>query len=390
MNAIKKANYIEVTLGSIGKLLMGQSPLGNSYNKDNNGLPLLNGAVDLKKEGIVVRQYTTNPTKIAKRGDLLFCIRATIGNLSEADRDYCIGRGVAALRVKSSVSKKYVWYKLEQLFDEMRRLSQGGVIKGLKKQELEAFKLFLPKEIEVQQRVAQVLSKLDENIAITKDVIKKTKKLRMSLMQELLTRGIGHKEFKKTKLGVIPSEWKIVSFNEIVSIANGQVNPTINPYKSMILVAPNHLESDSGRIIKKETAESQRAISGKYLVRKGDVIYSKIRPYLKKVAVAEEDCLCSADMYPMKGTDELYNFFLFHTLLSVRFTNFVNDISARTGIPKVNREELGFYKFGLPPIPEQIEISNILSKIDEKIKIYERIKSSLEILKKGLMQVLLK
>lgn len=270
-------------------------------------------------------------------------------------------------------------------FLDLRVYTNGTTRGKLNKEALMNIKISVP-NIEVQNQIAQILSKVDEDIEATDEIIKKTKKLKAGLMQELLTRGIGHKKFKKTKLGMIPSEWEIVGFDEVVSIANGQVNPTINPYKSTILVAPNHLESDTGRIIKKETAESQRAISGKYLVKKGDVIYSKIRPYLKKVAVAEEDCLCSADMYPMKGTDKLHNSFLFYSLLSVRFTNFVNDISARTGIPKVNREELGFYKFGLPPISEQVEISNILSKIDEKVGIYEKIKSRLEILKVGLMQ----
>jgi len=208
-------------------------------------------------------------------------------------------------------------------------------------------------------------------------------------MQKLLTKGIGHTKFKQSELGEIPEEWEVVRFGEVAKITNGQVDPKQEPYKHMILIAPNHIKSNSGTITEKESADAQGAISGKYFVNKGDIIYSKIRPYLKKVTLADEECLCSADMYPIKGTEKLNNIFLFYILLTDHFTDFANSNSARTGIPKINREELNAYKFALPSINEQKSIGQILASIDSKILFNKKLKSKLKLLKKGLMNDLL-
>jgi type I restriction enzyme S subunit len=67
----------------------------------------------------------------------------------------------------------------------------------------------------------------------------------------------------------------------------------------MILVAPDHIESKTGRLLQKITASEQHAISGKYLFKPKDIVYSKIRPYLRKAILASFSALCSADMYPL-------------------------------------------------------------------------------------------
>ena len=82
---------------------MGISPEGKSYNDAGVGIPLLNGAADFQGSVIVPRKWTNDPIKVCKKGSLLFCIRATIGNLVFADREYCLGRGVAALNAKNVV-----------------------------------------------------------------------------------------------------------------------------------------------------------------------------------------------------------------------------------------------------------------------------------------------
>ena len=184
-------------------------------------------------------------------------------------------------------------------------------------------------------------------------------------------------------------DWKNVILGDCIEIKNGQVDPRIIQYSEMILIAPNHIESSTGRITYKETSIEQNAISGKYLVNKGDVIYSKIRPYLMKVAIAEEGCLCSADMYPINGKSTIINRYLFYLLLSDRFTQFAISQSGRTGIPKINREELNEYIFPLPPLPEQKKIAQILSIWDRAIELLEKKIAAKEKLKKGLMQKLL-
>ena len=284
-----------------------------------------------------------------------------------------------------SVDVKYLYYWIDFNKSYLTKMAVGSTVKSLRMYMLEKFPIKVPTK-SVQQKIVDLFTSLDEAIQKTNQMIQKTVVLKQGLMQELLTKGIGHKKFKKTKLGVIPEDWELVFLGDVTKITNGQVDPKKEPYSNMTLIAPNHIESSSGRILERVSVFAQQAISGKYLVKSGDVIYSKIRPYLKKVTIADSDCLCSADMYPIKGTEKLDSRFLFHILLSDNFTNYANDNSGRTGIPKINREELSRYLFTLPPVIEQQQIASILSSIDNDMVSNQKTKAIYISLKNGLMQ----
>ncbi len=151
----------------------------------------------------------------------------------------------------------------------------------------------------------------------------------------------------------IPSHWKLSKFSWAVDIAEGQVNPEDSVYADQVLIAPNHIESGTGRLVGRETATDQGAISGKYICRPGDVVYSKIRPALQKAAIAEEDCLCSADMYPLRPRPGLTSRYLLYLIVSHPFTEWAVLESARVAMPKINRESLNDLRIPVPPVREQ-------------------------------------
>ena len=168
-------------------------------------------------------------------------------------------------------------------------------------------------------------------------------------------------------LGEVPAHWEIVKFPRVVQIAEGQVDPKQDPYREMILVAPNHIESNTGRLVAQESAESQGAESGKYLCLPGDVVYSKIRPALRKASLVDMSCLCSADMYPLRVRHSLDNRFLLWTILSEPFSRFAIMESQRVAMPKINRESLNELRLLLPPLEEQGKISVQIDKEVERI-----------------------
>ncbi len=135
----------------------------------------------------------------------------------------------------------------------------------------------------------------------------------------------------------------------------------------LALIAPNHVESGTGRLLHLETATVQGAISGKYLVRTGDVVYSKIRPALRKVCVAPVDCLCSADMYPLRTAPTLSNRFLLYWMLSEPFSALAVLESQRVAMPKINRDSLKPIPIPLPPRAEQEAIADFLDRETEQI-----------------------
>jgi len=174
-------------LGEIGKITMGQSPVGTSYTLNKDDIPLINGAVELTPDGIIINKYTNQPTRMSNAGDLLFCIRATIGNLQYSDKKYCLGRGVSALTVALNNDKNFVYYQLIRLFIEMINKSEGGVIKGLRKEDLSNLKFHIPIHLEDQKEIGSVLLDIDNEIKALEKKLSKTKQLKQGLMQQLLT-----------------------------------------------------------------------------------------------------------------------------------------------------------------------------------------------------------
>lgn len=162
-------------------------------------------------------------------------------------------------------------------------------------------------------------------------------------------------------LGRVPRHWEVSRFGRHMRLNGGQVDPRSEPWAGMILVAPNHVESGTGRIIGRESARDQGADSGKYLASRGQILYSKIRPALNKVAIAQEACLCSADMYAMSSLHhEDDTQYLMYFMLSRPFHTYMTQLSMRVKMPKVNREELGTAPWLRPPAAEQRVIAEYL------------------------------
>nr|WP_256423075.1 restriction endonuclease subunit S [Tolypothrix sp. PCC 7910] len=163
-------------------------------------------------------------------------------------------------------------------------------------------------------------------------------------------------------LDEIPEHWKRIPFRWCCYITEGQVDPTQPKFKDLPLIAPNHIESQTGKLVAKETAEDQGAISGKYFYKSGTLLYSKIRPALVKACISEEDGLCSADMYPIKTAGILSNKFMLYQILSKNFTQLAILVSDRVAMPKVNRETLGGFPILVPPLKEQQQIVDYLDE----------------------------
>ena len=229
-------------------------------------------------------------------------------------------------------------------------------------------------------------AKLDTLVAKKRELIEKLKEKRTALISRTVTRGLpaeaaraaGLNPNPKLKpsgiewLGGIPEHWDLSKFSRDIHVAEGQIDPEVEPYASMLLIAPNHIESGTGRLIGKETAAEQGAESGKYWCRAGEVIYSKIRPALAKATIAPEDCLCSADMYPISGNQRFESRYICWVFLSQQFTAWSVLESDRVAMPKINRETLGELRMPVPPTPEQRAIADYLDRestnIDRMVK----------------------
>ena len=144
----KETTYKEFK--ELGKIVMGQSPKGESYNYNNIGLPLINGAADYEDGYLKAQKYTSMPSKICKKNDLIFCIRATIGLLTICDKEYCLGRGVASITDINDNYKEYAYYLINNSIEEFKKLATGSVIIGISKDDIGNIKVKLPTDEQIE------------------------------------------------------------------------------------------------------------------------------------------------------------------------------------------------------------------------------------------------
>jgi type I restriction enzyme S subunit len=149
-------------LSSVCEIIMGQAPAGDTYNGDLVGLPLIAGASDFGEITPKPTRFTTAAAKISQVNDIIVCVRATIGDLNWSDGEYCLGRGVAALRVNErKADRNYIWRAVEHGADRLSALGRGATFKQISKPDIADFEIPLP-PLEEQKRIAAILDQADE------------------------------------------------------------------------------------------------------------------------------------------------------------------------------------------------------------------------------------
>ena len=130
----------------IANITMGQSPDGSSYNEVGEGMLFYQGSTDFGMRFPSVRQYTTAPSRFAKKGDILMSVRAPVGSINIANNDCCIGRGLSAINSKLD-SISHLYYILNDLriaFDQ--RNAAGTTFGSITKEDLYSLPIIIPSD----------------------------------------------------------------------------------------------------------------------------------------------------------------------------------------------------------------------------------------------------
>ena len=221
-----------------------------------------------------------------------------------------------------------------------------------------AERILLPSPpLEEQKRIASILDAAEE--------LRQKRQRSLELLDEL-KQAIFWETFFQSKDGTKTR----VKLAEVVDFRSSQVDPKRQPYSEMLHVGPEHIASNTGEISWQNvrTATEDGVKSGKYKFESGDLIYSKIRPYLNKVAVADREGICSADMYALHNPQKITIEFLHFLLMSNDFLNYAETLSNRANIPKLNRGQLSGYEFDLPSKASLQVFSKKMENLEEVAK----------------------
>ena len=218
---------------------MGQSP-DSKYVIDDPliGHPFLQGNAEFGSVFPEPKYGCLRPAKLCKANDVLISVRAPVGAVNIADRDYCIGRGLAAIRLHG-IKPSLVAEVIARQSLALRRVSQGTTFEAVNKRDLLTLSLRLPPPNE-WAHVAAILDTLDTAIHETEAIIAKLKAVKQGLLHDLLTRGIAANGelrppqteaphlYQQSPLGWIPKEWALKPLGHILAepTKNGLYKPS--------------------------------------------------------------------------------------------------------------------------------------------------------------------
>jgi type I restriction enzyme S subunit len=348
-----------------------------------------------------LRKYEGGGTKF-QNGDTLFaritpCTEngktAFINFLEEKE----FGHGSTEFIVlgpKDNVNPKFIYYSTK--WDKVRNIAIAKMegTSGRQRVPSRVFMedIFIPiPPFPEQKKIAEILTKLDEAIEKTTQVIEKAERLKKGLMQRLLTRGIGHKKFEKTAIGEVPVDWEVVRLRDISQrFYNGGTPDTTNKDYwdgNIPWVTGADFENQKVTRIRRYITHEGVKNSAANVIEDGELLVVT-RTGVGKLAIAPFKIAISQDITGVILDQEkalpTYIYWYFN-----HNENRLRALIQGTSINGLLRGDLESFVVPLPPLLEQKKISKILSSADEELKRESDHKERLELLKRGLMQVLL-
>lgn len=301
---------------------------------------------------------------------------------------------------KNVSGKFFFYYFSENFMKQVRKFNAKTSVDSVRLEMIAKMPIPIP-TTEEQQKIAEILSTVDETIETTDQLLEKTKELKKGLMQQLLTKGIGHTEFKKTELGEIPVEWDVVKIADIAKNDKNAIKP--GPFGSAL--KKEFYKNNGYKIYGQEQVISNDFNKGNYYIdekkfqelksfeiKTNDLLISLVGTFGKTSVVPESikagiinPRLLKVTFDQNKANVWFYKYFM----SSITFYSQLKKMSQVGTMGVINGKTLKSMIFPFPPIKEQQEIVKILLSVDEKIEGYEKEKGKLHELKKGLMQQLL-
>ncbi len=337
---------------------------------------------------------------LVKAGDVLLNNRnsaSLVGKsaIFQGEFSECVfGNLLTRIRLDSEdIIPEWLLYRLMQLHGTgfLMAISTRAVNQALlKKGTVEKIWLPVPPIME-QKQIIQVLSHVDSAIELADKVIAGSERLKRGLMQQLLTRGIGHTETKQTPIGNLPKEWGVDRIGNLVELRS---NMSVNHFENIAFI-PMELVPDQQIFAKYELRKRNDVKSATYC-EAGDLLLAKITPSLEngKQGIVLSDvpngiALATTEVFPLKCTG-INKFFLFYVLKHSQFRNqIIASMIGTTGRQRASKESVERLEIPVPPPDEQQRIAEIFFEVDKKLELDTAERQRLERIKRGLMDLLL-
>lgn len=349
------SSWKECKLGDVAEINMGQSPKSEFYNQDKIGLPFLQGNRTFGLKYPYFDTYCSEPTKIAKHGEILFSVRAPVGDINIANDEICIGRGLCAINSKNK-NNEFLYYLLHFLKNEIINNESGSVFGSINRTDLSNINILYP-PLEEQKAIAEVLSSLDDKI----DLLHRQNQTLESLAQTL---------FRQWFIEEAKEEWEVGTVGDIAILKSGKSRPK---EKSEI----NNIPIYGGNGILGFT--HQHNVDGE------TIIIGRVGAYCGSLYIENKPIWVSDNALIAKPQNPLYSKYLFYILKE----NELNSMAEGSSHPLLTQEPIKSIEVFIPPKLKLIEFNEQVNIWYEKTNKNKKQIQTLENLRDTLLSKLL-
>lgn len=335
-------------------------------------------------------------------GENLFLATGGVANIKYFDGEASYSTDTFAISTNEEAKAQYLYYYLLSKVGYINKnYFEGSGLKHLQKKDFRKHAFVLPSSPSEQQKIASILSKLDEAITQTEQLIDKYKKIKDGLMHDLLTRGIDKQgnirseethKFKDSPLGRIPEEWEVVEFGDICEMVLGKMldkdknKGSLQPYLRNINVRWGGF--DFTDIVEMPFQESEKERFG---LKKGDLIICEGgEPGRCAVWIYEDSNMkFQKALHRIRCKKDMNVFFLYYEMLWFSKNNKLEDYFTGTTIKHLTGVSLKSMTVFKPNVDEQLKAVDRINKYDELIIAEHEYLTKLQLQKSGLMHDLL-
>ena len=380
-----------------------RTPIGEGVTNIKSGYPFVrvtdfrNGTVDEKAvKYISLDTYRKLKSYAISSNDVYVSIAGTIGLSGIVPKSLdgaILTENAAKLSDLKRITKEFLSFFLNSDYGQAQISSMTAKTSQPKLALSRLREIIIPlPRIAEQQKIAEILTTADRKIELIGKEIQATEKLKKGLMKTLLTRGIGHTKFKMTEIGEIPEEWEIKRIEQICEAPQygytegASSNPIGPKFLRITDIQEGTVNWDSVPFCK-----CPEDMINKYKLKKADILFARTGATTGKCFIVDEAPLSIFASYliRIRAKEIAHPVFLYMYLNSEQYWRQIKQRIVGSAQGGVNASLLSKILVSIPPLSEQQKIAGILSTVDKKLETLHYKKSKSELLKKGLMQVLL-
>nr|WP_323778484.1 restriction endonuclease subunit S [Amylibacter sp.] len=367
-----------------------------------NGLPILRIAQinDPFRETDCYQGSDILDKHLIRKGDLVFSWSATLKAILWGHYDAVLNQHIFKVVEKPNVSRSFLQQLLEYSIEKLAASSHGSTMKHIKKGVLDEFHCPIPPSAE-QKKIASILTSVDDVIEATQRQIDKLQDLKKATMNELLTKGIGHTEFKDSELGRIPKSWEVLPLSAFVLNHKGgaALKPTDFASEGFPVIPKKALQfGGTVNLGEKRTYCSlDFAKRNKTHVVNSDYTIATLRdlvpsgPSIGLLGVLEEpaEFILAQGVYGFRLNDKLDNWYLAYVSNTDWYRKIMRNMMVGSTQVHIRTSEFLEIKIPVPPLSEQKKFSKIIGAIEALIRSKNGLVEQMKSLKKSLTQDLL-